>query len=195
VVASLLKSKKLVMKSLKLWIVPFALLIFAGCQESGKDSAREGDPTQDIEQAPQMEDPQMQQSPEAQNISDEELEKFIDIDMQLQPMQQQAQQEMVAKVEEKGMAVEKYQEIAQSQQQGDTAAFTDDELQSFNEINEDLSEIDSQLRQDVETKIEEEGVTMERYQEIAMAINQDPNLQQKLQEIYQRKAGEQNSMN
>lgn len=183
------------MKSLKLWIVPLALLIFAGCQESGRDGANEGDPAQDIEQAPPMEDPQMQQSPEAQNISDEELEKFVDIDMQLQPLQQQAQQEMIAKVEENGMAVEKFQEIAQSQQQGDTASYSEEELQSFNEINEDLSEIDSQLRQEAEAKMEEEGVTMQRYQEIAMAINQDPNLQQKLQEIYQRKAGEQNSMN
>lgn len=185
------------MKSLRFWIVPLALFIFVGCQESGKDSAREGDPTQDMQQTPEMDDMQMQQSPEASNIdiSEEELEKFVDIDMQLQPMQQQAQQEMIAKVEEKGMAVEKFQEIAQSQQQGDSTVFSSEELQSFNEINEDLSQIDTQLREEVQSKIEDEGVSIERYQEIAMAVNQDPNLQQKLQEIYQRKAGEQNSMN
>ncbi|WPP50363.1 DUF4168 domain-containing protein [Catalinimonas niigatensis] len=183
------------MKSLRFWIAPLALFIFVGCQESGKDSAQEGDATQDMQQAPEMDDLQMEQSPQASNISEEELEKFVDIDMQLQPMQQQAQQEMIAKVEEKGMAVEKFQEIAQSQQQGDSTAFSSEELQNFNEINEDLSEIDSQLREEVQTKIEEEGVSIERYQEIAMAVNQDPSLQQKLQEIYQRKAGEQNSMN
>lgn len=182
------------MKSLRFWIAPLALFVFVGCQESG-NNAQEGELAQDMQEAPDMQNPQMPQSSEAMNFSDEELEKFVDIDMQLQPMQQQAQQEMIATVEEKGMAVEKFQEIAQSQQQGDSTAFSSEEMQSFNEINEDLSEIDRQLREEVQAKIEEEGVSLERYQEIAMAVNQDPSLQQKLQEIFQSKAGGQNSMN
>lgn len=183
------------MKSLKLWAIPLALFIFVGCQDSSNQNEQEGNITQDGEQATGMEDLQMEQSPVPNDISEEELEKFVAIDMQLQPMQQEAQQKMIATVEENGMAVEKFQEIAQSQQQGDTAAFSEAELQSFNEINEDLSEIDNQLRQEAQTKIEEEGVTIERYQEIAIALNQDPNLQQKIQEIYQKMMDEQNAVN
>lgn len=174
------------MKALKLFIAPLTMLIFIGCNQSSNENEREGDATEGMQ--PSM-DQQMQQNPQAQDISDEELEKFVEIDMQLQPMQQQAQQEMIATVEGKGMEVERFQEIAQSQQQGNTADITENELQSFNEINEELSEIDNQLQQDMVAKIKEEGVAIERYQQIAMAVNQDQGLQQRLQVIFQEKMG------
>jgi hypothetical protein len=174
------------MKALNLFIIPLTLLVFFSCKQSSNENEQEGNATESMQQQPPI-DQQMQQNSQAQDISDEELEKFVEIDMQLQPMQQQAQQEMIATVEGKGMEVEKFQEIAQAQQQGNTADFTENELQNFTEINEELAEIDNQLQQDMKTKIEEEGVTIERYQQIAMAINQDQGLQQKLQQIFQEK--------
>ena len=172
------------MKALKIFIVPLSLLVFIGCKQEGNE--QESDAT--LEQPPM--DQQMQ-NPQAQEVSDEELEKFIEIDMKLQPMQQQAQQEMIAKVEEKGMEVQKFQEIAQSQQEGNTEDISESDLQNFNEISQELSKIDQQLQQDMMAKIEEEGITVERYQQIAMAINQDQGLQQKIQEMFQEKMGQQ----
>lgn len=177
------------MKKLKLFFVPLSLMIFIGCNKSGNENEQEDKTAEGVQQPL---DQQMQQNSQARNISDEELEKFVDIDMQLQPMQQQAQQEMIETVEQKGMKVEKFQQIAQSQQQGNTADFSENELQKFSEINEELAVIDSQLQQDMISKIEEEGVSIERYQQIAAAVNQDQGLQQKLQKIFQEKMGGQN---
>ena len=119
-------------------------------------------------------------------ISDNELRQFASAFMQVQTINQQIQQEMAETVEEEGFEIQRFNEIQQAQQNpNQEVAATDEEIAKYKSAMEDLQTIQMQAQQKMEEKIVEEGLTIARYQEIATAIQANPDLQQKLQEYLQ----------
>ncbi|MEX2593098.1 MAG: DUF4168 domain-containing protein, partial [Anditalea sp.] len=53
-----------------------------------------------------------------EDFTDEEIETFVKINMEVIPIQQEAEGEMIEKISEKGMEVNRFQELAQAQQTG-----------------------------------------------------------------------------
>ena len=122
------------------------------------------------------------------DISDEELSLFIDAAMNAQHIQMEAQQEMMAIVQEEGIEVETFNEIMQAQQMGQTPEeldVTTDEMESFEQAAGRIQEVEAGMMDQLAEAVEEEGMAMERFQEINMAIQQDPGLQQQLQMMMQ----------
>ncbi len=126
------------------------------------------------------------QSEQQKEVSGEELKQFASAFQQVQTVNQQAQQKMVSTVEEEGLEVQRYNEIQQAQQdpnQEDNA--TDEELKQYEAATQELEKIQAQAQQEMQGKIIEEGLTVNRYQEIAAIVQSNPELQQKLQEYLQ----------
>ncbi len=121
-------------------------------------------------------------------VSDEELGLFIDASMNAQTVQAQSQQEMIAIVDEEGIEVNTYNEIIQAQQMGQSLEDIDvsaADIEKFESAYEQIQEVEVRMEQDLAQAIEEEGMEMERFQEINMAIQQDPGLQQRVQQMIQ----------
>jgi hypothetical protein len=63
---------------------------------------------------------------------------------------------------------------------------SEDELKKFAAANREIEEIQNRAQREMLGKIDEAGLTVERYQEIMNALQNDPKLQQKLQQIVQQ---------
>jgi hypothetical protein len=124
------------------------------------------------------------QSDEA--VSDADLKQFADAFMQVQEVDQQAQQEMVTAVMDKGMTVERFNELFQAQQNpAQEADATEEELSNYDEVMDEIMTIQENTQAEMEEKITDAGLTIDRYQEINLALQSSPELQQKLMEHLQ----------
>lgn len=165
--------------------IPVILLVFAfgACQSD------EGDPV--TEQAP-SDDPMQEQFPQQQpaspeiEVSDDELMKFVEVSSVAQEVQMESQTEMVGVVEDEGLDVDTYNQIAEAQQSGQSDEELDvsaEDQEKFDRATEAIAEIGQEMEGKMATAIEEEGMEMARFMEINMALQQDQNLQQRIQQL------------
>ena len=119
-------------------------------------------------------------------ISDKEIEKFAFAIQEVATINQQTQQKMMTTVEEEGLAVQRFNEILQSQGDPNTdAELKEGEKKKFEDASQKLGEIQTKAQTKMEEKIVEEGLTLTRYQEIAALVQSDPELQERLKNILQ----------
>jgi hypothetical protein len=132
--------------------------------------------------------PQMMPQQQSTNVevSDEELKAFIEVVNTVQQINQESQSEMVAKVEESGMTVERFSTIAQSQQNPESnLEVGPEEMELYEKTLAVVEKIQVEARSEMEAAIEESPLSMERYQQIAMAAQSDMELQKRLQALMQ----------
>lgn len=146
--------------------IVLGLLLTSGCQQD------------DAEKLNETEQPQQEQMSE---ISDEELQQFVAASQQIQTMNQQVQQQMVSAVQEGGLGVERFNEIQQSEQDPNQELdASNDEMKQYQESVERLKQIQVDAQQEMQAMIQEEGLTLERYQQIGSALQTNPEIQEKL---------------
>ncbi|MFP4369233.1 MAG: DUF4168 domain-containing protein [Bacteroidota bacterium] len=123
---------------------------------------------------------------ETKDVSKEELKQFATAFQEVQVVNQQAQQNMITVVEEEGLNVQRYQEIQKAHQDpNQDVEATSEELEQFETVSQELEKIQVEAQQQMQEKIVEEGLSVNRYQELATTIQNDPELQQKLQKYLQ----------
>lgn len=132
----------------------------------------------------QFQQPQQQEAPEIE-VSDDELELFLEASFSAQEIQTESQQQMVEIVDDEGLDVETYNEIMRSEQTGESADVSSDDKEKFENASEQIREIEQDMEAEITEAIEEEGMEMSRFQEINMGIRQDPELQQRVQQMIQ----------
>ncbi len=130
---------------------------------------------------------QFQQPPQPQqaiDVSDEELQLFLDASLKAQEIQMELQMEMIAIVEDEGLEVQTYNDILEGLQMGASPEDMDmstEEIEKFENASDQIGEIEEEMEVKLIATIEDEGMDLDRYQEIFAAIQTDPELQQKLQ--------------
>ena len=172
-----------------------SLLMFTACQNGASEAGNEAEePIENQEQTePDNENAaQQRQMPgegmpqPATDVSDEELQEFAAIANELQGMSQQAQQQMMAAVQEEGLQVQRFSQIQQAQQSPDQQAnATEEEMEQYNAALAELEKIQGEVQSEMQATIEEAGMTEMRYQQIGMAIRTNPELQAKFQAMQQ----------
>lgn len=117
------------------------------------------------------------------DFSDEELEGFANAVTQVMNIQQQGQMQMIEQIEGHDMTVERFNAMYMQMQQAgiDEVEGTDEEKESFVKVTEEIESIQMELETVIVSTIEEEGLSIEKYEEIMMAYQQDPELQQRIQ--------------
>lgn len=134
---------------------------------------------------------QQQAAPDV-DLSEEEAETFADAIIAAQKVQAGAQQELVSIIEDEGLDIETFQQIAQASQQGQEPADSvveDGDMEKFDSANESIKEAQEGIQSDVADAVEETGMEMERFQEINRAVQQDPELQKLVRQKLQEKMG------
>jgi hypothetical protein len=126
--------------------------------------------------------PQQPQQPA--EVSDAEIGQFANAFKKIQSIDQQVQGKMISVIQEKGIEVQRFNEIRNAQQDPDKEVDADeDEIKKFESANQEIEKIQNIAQQDMQKQITDAGLTVNRYQEIMIAVKNDPVLQEKLQKF------------
>lgn len=157
-------------------------LAFMACQSDTPPEQTAPDQT--------MQHDQMEQQPTAQiDVSDDELEQFVEISTELQGIQMESQQDMVAIVENEDLSLDVYNQIAESRHMGQSDEDLDvsaEEMEKYERASEGIAQVEIEVEAEMEEKIEEHGMSMDRFREINIAMQQDPEMQQRVQQMMQQ---------
>jgi len=127
-------------------------------------------------------------------VSDSELDKFVEASVNAQQVQMESREDMTSKVEDEGISVERFNEIAEAQQRGESEEdidATSEEMDNFNKAMQSIQKANEEMQPEIQKAIEDAGLTMDEYREINLAIQQSPKLQQKVQQKFQELQPEQ----
>ncbi len=120
-------------------------------------------------------------------VTDEELLEFIEINDRLMVLQAEAEARMFEIIQQTGLTPERYNDIAVMENSPEVESdATEEELEKAMFISEQIHQLQFQLQQDALAIIERSELTPERFQQIGMALQSSPQLQQRLEELLQQ---------
>jgi len=120
--------------------------------------------------------------PAQTTVTDDELNKIATIFQELQPINMEGQQKMAATLEANGFEIKRFNDMYKaSQSPNEPFEATEDEKKKFDIVISDIQKIQSELEQKMEAVITKQGLTVERYQQVATAFQTDTELQQRLE--------------
>lgn len=93
---------------------------------------------------------------------------------------------MIEVIEAQGLTIDRFNEIAQSQQDPEMQAQVDvsnEEAQTFEQAVERISGIRQEAEMEMETAVQQEGLDVQEFNMISQAVQQDPSLQQRVMEM------------
>jgi len=169
------------------------IMFITGCgkKQGGDEQNKTQSQEQTAKEGQQQMPGQMQQKQDI-DVSDAEIEKFVNAVNAIQSINQGAQQEMSKKIQDEGMNPRRFQEIQRAQQsQQQNANATDEEMKQYQNIMKEMEAVQSGLQEDMKKAIEDAGLTMQRYQQIANAAQNDTSLMQRIQTKIQSSMGQQ----
>ncbi len=156
-------------------IAAFALsLFFVGASVSAFAQVPQNQPAQN---------PTLNQQQEKTKVSDEELKQFATVYPKVQEESQKAQQKMVGVIEKDGMKLERFNEIQTATMQNQKTDATEDEMKTYKKITGELDKLQPEIQKKMQSLITSSGLSVERFQAIAVAIQSDQNLQSRFQEM------------
>ena len=119
-------------------------------------------------------------------VTDSELTEFAEVFQKMRMVNQEAQQEMIQVVQEQKLDLQRFNEIHQANMDPNKEVETTEaESKQYNIVVAELEEIQPQFQQRMEKLIGESDLSKERYQQLVMALQKDPELQQRLQKALQ----------
>ncbi len=132
--------------------------------------------------------PDFGQQPEVEDVSDEELDRFVDALQVVEEIQIETQTAMTDAIEAEGMSEQRFSEIHNAQQNpemdlGDE--ISEAEEQAYESVLAELMEVQQGAQQEMQDAVSDEGFDVQRFNEIIMAIQQDQELAQRVQEMLQ----------
>lgn len=115
-------------------------------------------------------------------VSDAELDQIASAYQGIQKVNMEAQQKVVSAVEDSGFDTDRFNELYQASTTPEKAVeATDEEKEKFGQVMNQIQQMQVGFQKEIEEIIVDEGISMERYQTIAMALQTDTKLQQRLQ--------------
>ncbi len=125
-------------------------------------------------------------------FEDEDLLRFVDANMEIQKVQRETQESIVETVEEHGLTMERFNQIARASQIGalQGGSFSQEEIDAFNEVAPKVTEIQRDMQGMVQLIMQEHEIAPDLYQEILADYRQDPELQEYVRELLRERRRE-----
>lgn len=162
--------------------IAVAILVLGACAVTdtamAQQKAKQKQKTQTETQAPQP-------AQQSTGFTDGDIKQFADASSRLMVIQKNSEQKMMKILEEEKLSVDKFNEMAQAHQQQKLAevSATPEETAAFNKAAQRMMELQPDLQKEVETAIQKDGMTLEKYEQIMIAYRQDPALQEKINKL------------
>lgn len=185
--------------SRKSWICISALALLWGfasvvyAQEIPPNQQEQELPPDQQEQGlpPDQQEQELPSNPQGQEVredfSNDELQKFVSAATKAQEVQEARQQEMISAIEEEDLDVNRFNEImAVKQGKSQETDVSDEEMQSFDAAAQKVMEHQRIMQTEIAEAIEEEGITMDTYQQIFLAYQQSPKIQKKITKLLEK---------
>lgn len=121
----------------------------------------------------------------ATDFTDQEYAEFVSINLEIIPVQQEAQQEMVKAISDAGLKPQRFQELVQAQRAGNLTDVIDsqEEVASFNVAGQKVLAVQKDMQMEIQESINESQMSMERFQEFSMAYNQSQEVKSKVDQL------------
>lgn len=130
-----------------------------------------------------------------EKVTDAEMQKFAQAYKSVQQANQVIQQKMIVAIEDEGLTPQRFNEIYEAKMDPEKEVdATEEELAKQDAAMVVVKEIQVASQEEMENKIKEQGLTMQRFQEIGAKIQQSPELQQKMQAMMMQQQTGQNPM-
>jgi len=130
--------------------------------------------------------------PEAREVKDEELQNFVQINLKAQELNQKAQNDMVLVIQEEGLDVQRYSEIAQAEQNPQSnLELSPEESEKYQKIVSRIQGLQGDFQKEMQVVFSEYGMTEQEMQELSMLIQQDQELMARFQQIQSQLAAPQ----
>lgn len=129
---------------------------------------------------------QQQQLPDAEDITDAELERFVNATDTIQVLQRDAQKQVQSLVKEEGMDFKRFRMIMMSRrnpQMAQQVQVTEEEQKTIKKIEPKLKEINQNTRKKVMGAIQSEGLTPQRFQQIFKVAQSDSSFADRLRQV------------
>jgi hypothetical protein len=119
-------------------------------------------------------------------ITDKEMTQFVSVMKQMQAINQESQQEMITEITDAGLEVPRFNDLYRAQQTpGEEMDATEEEMKSFESAMKGIDKVQVESQKKIDAEVEKSGLTTERYEEINMIVQNDPEMQQKIIEKMQ----------
>ncbi len=119
-------------------------------------------------------------------VTEEQLVMLSEITKAGQGIQEEAQQKMQAAIEETSMEYARFEEIMMSQQNPQMAGqlnLTDEEQQTIQEVQPQLMQINQAAQQQYMQAIQEAGMDLQTFQQVAQAVQAHPEVAERFEAI------------
>jgi len=127
----------------------------------------------------------MPQEPELkEDFKKEELQSFVKASSKIEMLQMGAQENMVKAVESEGLTVEKFNTMAQAQQDPEakqTESTEDQEM--FNKASQKIMDIQKEAGTEIQETIKKEGIDVQTYEQIMYAYQNSENVKGELDKV------------
>lgn len=119
------------------------------------------------------------------DFSDQEINDFANAYRSIQTIKQGAEAEMVEAVEAEGLSIEKFNTLVDNQVDGETGVLTDtseEETAQFEAAVDSIIAIRQTAEIEMQSAIENEGISVDRFNQIISRAAQDDALKQQISE-------------
>lgn len=122
-----------------------------------------------------------------QSVSATEVEQFAHAIQQMRLIQDQAYEQATAVLDNAGLSIDRFNEILHTQQAASTqptSAISAAEQQGFEQAFPQINQIRAQTQQQMQQAIEQEGLNMERFNQIFALVQQNSQLREAVQQAF-----------
>ncbi|PRY89121.1 DUF4168 domain-containing protein [Mongoliibacter ruber] len=126
-----------------------------------------------------------QQMEVQEDFPDEDIKKFVAVNLEVMPIQEKYQEKMMESIEGSGLTVQRFEELSTAQQSGDIREASEDpeELASYNKAGQEIMQIQSEMQNEVVGHISESDLGPEKFQQIYMAYTQSEKVRAKIDKM------------
>lgn len=151
------------------------LFLTTACNEEG--DAEDQSEVEVVDSTDVLPDPG---APVPTTVSNEELIMFMEIMNSLQPAGEAAQQEMANAVTSENMTIDEYMAVEQAKMNPE-AEISDEDLKKYAKASAKVEKIQAENKAKMEKMIEEQGMSVQKYEIILAAVQTNPAMMEQIQ--------------
>ena len=128
------------------------------------------------------------QAQTSKKISDEKLEKFVEVSQKVQGESMKQQQKMMKVIQDEGLTAQRFNEIYKAQQNPNKESdASGKEKEQFKSAMGEIEAMNKQSQKEMEALIKEEGMEVDAYMSINQKLQQDEALQKRFRKLMSAK--------
>ncbi|RUA36130.1 MAG: hypothetical protein DSY77_01730 [Bacteroidetes bacterium] len=136
----------------------------------------------------QQQMPMQQQQEVSTDYSEDEIETFVEANLDVTKVQQEAQKKSMAIIEKNDLDLDRFNEIVAIQQGQSEEEASSEEMKAFNAAAQEIMTNNQKTQSKMVAALENHDISQEKYQKIMMAYQQDEEFRQKVDSVVQSKS-------